>query len=109
MIQVTAGKDWKFNVTVRDAGGAIVPVTGAAAIKWQLKQRAGEAAKIEKTLLAGVTITDGPGGKFTIAVLPADSASLQGEFYTIAEVTNAAGEVTDVFCDQIEVKPNFIT
>lgn len=109
MIEITAGKTVNLNVTVRDAAGAIVSIAGAAPIKWQLKQRAGDAPKIAKTLGAGITITDGPGGKFTIAIQPSDSVGLKGEFYSIAEVTNAAGEVTDVFCDQIKIKPNFIT
>jgi len=107
--QITAGKTVNFNVTVRGGDGKPVSIAGAAAIEWRLKQAPAAAVAATKSLGAGIAITDGAGGKFTIAVLPADTANLAGDYWSVAEITAANGDVTDVICERITIKPNFIS
>jgi hypothetical protein len=45
-----------------------------------------ETAVITKSTGSGITVTDGPGGKFEVALVSADTASLAGMYHHEAEV-----------------------
>jgi hypothetical protein len=82
------GNTTALNFTVRDPAGAVVDISLASEIRWSLAAKPSDAvALIEKRLGAGVTITDGPNGKFQVAMLTGDTAGLANKYYHDARVT----------------------
>jgi hypothetical protein len=106
--EIHAGDSRDIVVTVTDSQGAAVDLTGAA-VAWQLARSAGSAAAVvSKSLGAGIAITDGPNGVFTVTLDPADTESLTGLYYHEAEVTDAAGNRSTVLTGVATVIPTLI-
>ena len=106
--EIHAGDSRDIVVTVADSQGAAVDLTGAA-IAWQLARSAGSAAPaVSKSLGAGIAITDGPNGVFTVTLDPADTEGLTGLCYHEAEVTDAAGNRSTVLSGVATVIPTLI-
>jgi len=94
---------------VTDSQGGAFDLTGAAAIAWQLACSAGSAAPaVSKSLGAGIAITDGPNGVFTVMLDPSDTAALSGLYYHEAEVTDGAGNRSTVLTGVATVIPTLI-
>ena len=108
-IKLTEGDTARLTVTVRDAAGAVVDLTGATAIAWQMARSAFAASPtLSKSLGSGVTVTDAMNGVFQVALAPADSADLLGDFHHEAEVTDGAGDIATVFCGTLNFSKGLI-
>src|SRR3990167_4295716 len=84
---MVAGDTKTLVVTVEDAEGTAVSITGAT-IKWRCARSYGKTASITKaTGGSGIAITDGAGGEFTVTLNASDTVSLVGNFYHEAEIT----------------------
>ena len=95
-------------VTVSDAAGQPVDLTGAS-IKWRAAPAVDSAvATISKATGSGIVITDAVAGEFTVSLVPADTQTLDGEFYHEAQVTDAAGAVSTVLSGHLTILPALI-
>jgi hypothetical protein len=92
---MTAGDTKTLVVTVRDAEGTAVNLTGST-IKWQAKRSLGKAASLSKVSASGITLTDPTNGEFSVALDPSDTEDLVGLFHHEAEVTAADGTISTV-------------
>ena len=76
-------------------------ITGTA-IRWEAQRLIGgvpvvvDPPLVAKAVGSGITITDGPGGVFEVAIVPADSEDLAGAYHHEAEVTFVGGVVSTV-------------
>lgn len=87
-----------LEVTVKDQDDEVVDISGTV-IRWQLSKKAKDTtALISKTTVGGggVTITDGPNGRFDVLIDPDDTEELKaGAYYHEAEV-NDGGLISTV-------------
>jgi hypothetical protein len=85
-----AGDDLDINVTVAD-----LDITGAA-VRWEafpwpdydpkVASEPSETPVITKLTGSGITITDGPAGEFTVALVAADTDTLEGYYFHEAQI-----------------------
>ena len=90
------GNTRNLDISVVDDDGDAKNITGAT-ITWTLERRAGETPLITKTVDSGITIIDGAGGVFRVALSTTDTDGLAaGTHYHEAEVTlgSDVGHVT---------------
>lgn len=80
-------------ITVRDAAGAAVNITGAT-ITWEAARSTEDAAVITKTTSDGIEITDATHGVFEVTLDPADTDDLFGLYYHEAELTQTGDPFT---------------
>lgn len=88
---VHQGSGVLLQFTCTDPQGNIVDLTGLSAnqIRWQLAQDANSTPIISKSIGAGITIVNPAAGRFDVAVLPADTVSLQPiKYYHEAKLTD---------------------
>jgi hypothetical protein len=78
-IVVFQGDDLRLLCTVRDQHGALIDISGATEVEWNVSEDAGGAAVITKTLGSGTALTSPTG--FLIDVLSADTAGLSKTVY----------------------------
>ena len=104
---MTAGDDKTLVVTVKDANGTAVNITGAS-IKWQCARSFGKASDISKTTSSGISITDGANGVFTVTLTAANTESLRGNFYHEAQLTDSGGAISTVLFGTMKVNPALI-
>ncbi|MGQ3299645.1 hypothetical protein [Reyranella sp.] len=96
-----------LQVTVKTPAGVVVPITGTT-IRWQLAESAEDAEPIiAKAVGAGITIVDGPAGRFDVAINPADTLALEGSYYHEAEVDDG-GVISTVLTGAVTIKPALI-
>lgn len=103
-IDMYAGDTLTISVTVYD-GDTTTPtsITGAT-VRWVMFNRAGSIV-LDKTNGSGVTITNGVGGVFEVALLPADTVSLSAGLYRHeGEVTDVSGRVVTVVTGAILIR-----
>lgn len=77
LLTMTRGDTRVFRVTLTDADGAPLNLTGLT-LKFTAKRRTSDAdddAVIAKASSAGITLVDGPNGIADITILPADTDS----------------------------------
>jgi hypothetical protein len=91
------GDTVSLDFTATDSDGTAFDLTGAT-IKWQLTSRPGATAILTKQSGGtGISITDAPGGKFTVAIDPTDTVSVaRGRYYHEAQVTDVSTNVSTV-------------
>jgi hypothetical protein len=105
--EMFAGNTKTIVIPVVDGVGAVVDITGAT-IRWELSRSVSVRPSIlQKTVGAGVTITDGPGGIFEVALISDDTEDLKGSFYHEAEV-KLGGEIATVKAGTIKINPVLI-
>jgi hypothetical protein len=77
-------------LTITDVAGA--PITGAS-ITWVMKKSAIATVElITKKTGAGIVITDGAGGVFTVELDPVDTATINfGDYYHEARIVDSSG------------------
>ncbi len=87
-----------LQVTVRDEEGAIVDITGATILWWMAKNNKAIEADvlIQKETGSGITIVDGPGGRFNVAILPPDTEDLGGKSYYHEAEIDDGGNISTV-------------
>lgn len=101
-----AGDTKVLQITLTDSANVIVDVSTASII-WALSRKATSTALLTKEVGTGVTITDGPGGKFEVAIDPVDTADLKGDYYHEIEV-EMGGVVSTVTSGTITIQPDLI-
>ena len=87
--EIYAGDDTKLGITVTDANGNPVDITGADII-WEAKRSEASATTVLAKNTAtggGIAITDGPNGVFEVTITDTDSAPLVGLYYHKSVVT----------------------
>ena len=96
------GDTRNLNFTARDDSNNLVDITGAT-LRWAAKHAVNStgAAVISKaTGGSGITITDGPNGAYTVALLPADTSGLsiekQIQLVHEVEITDASSNVDTI-------------
>ena len=95
------GDNRNLNFTARDASNAVVDITGTT-LRWSAKHavNSGTADISKSTGGSGITITDGPNGAYTVALVPADTASLavekQIQLVHEVEITDVLGTVDTI-------------
>lgn len=86
-----AGDHRNLQFTVTGSDGSGQDLTGTS-IKWVLKESVDSASLILKqTSGSGITVS---GSVMTVALVPADTTNLAGQYYHEAEVTDGAGNVS---------------
>lgn len=105
--EMYAGDSKTLQILVLDEAALPADITGAS-IRWQLAQKLAGPALVSKATGSGITIVDGPGGRFDVALDPPDTEALKGCYYHEAEATNAGGVVSTVITGSAEIKPTLI-
>lgn len=106
--QMVAGDTKYLVVTVRDADGVAVDLTGAG-IKWQCARSFGKASVLSKaTGGSGIAITSASGGIFTVTLSPSDTESMGGNYYHEAQVTASDGTISTVMFGTMKVNKALI-
>jgi len=106
--------DHPIQETVQDSDGTATDVSGAT-ISWMLIPASVEieaeldalvsSAVVSKSVGSGVTINDGPNGKFRVAIDPADTEDLAaGLYHVLARVKTSAGVQLGLAAYVAEVK-----
>jgi hypothetical protein len=107
---MTAGDDKSITVYVTDqTTGAAVDITSAT-IAWKATKSLRTTAVISKTTSAGITITSGSGGIFTIALTPSNTSSLTpGDYRHEAQITfSGSGLVATVLKGIMTLEPGLV-
>ena len=104
--EMYAGDSKTLQVTVLDDAGAAADISGAT-VRWQMARYCGATPVVEKATGSGISIVDGPTGRFDVALLPADTEALQGCHYHEAELENV-GVVSTVLTGEAHIKPTTI-
>ena len=104
---MVSGDSKDIVVTVLDENDQVVPITGAT-IVFILSVNEFSAALVTKSTGAGIVITNGPRGVFTVTLDVADTEPLIGEHYFEAELTDAGGRVSTVVLGTIDIRKNVI-
>lgn len=78
-----------IRITVKNAAGTVVDISGASAIVWSLaRTRRSVENEIQKDLDDGIAFEDdGSDGVFLVTVAAADIAELRGDYFHDAAVT----------------------
>ncbi len=105
--EMVSGDTKEIVVTVLDELDQVVPITGAS-IVFILSVNEFSAALVTKTTGAGIVISNGQGGEFTVTLDVADTEPLVGEHYFEAEVTDTGGKVSTVVLGVIDIRQNVI-
>ena len=101
-LEMVAGDHADIVIAVTASNGVIKNLTGAT-IKWTLYDDANGAFVLNKTTGGGVTVTDGPGGVCTVALVPADTLAVApGIYYHECEVT-VSGIVSTVLIGHVTI------
>lgn len=109
-IEVSAGDDNIFEVSVQDQNGDPKTLVGAQAIRWWVARKVTSSARvIEKALASGITVTDPAGGVLQIAIDADDTEGLKGDYYHELEVVDSSGKVQTVLIGTVTVVRTLIT
>lgn len=102
---VHGGDSRILNVTVLDAEGDAVNITDAA-VGFSIHTPANSSSSaVSKTVGNGITITDGPNGKFKVVLDPKDTNIVaSGNCPYECRLTDAAGYVTTIMTGNMVVK-----
>lgn len=104
---MTAGDSKTLVITVRNADGDAVNITGAT-IKWQAARSYGKTSVISKTTSSGISITDGTNGVFAVTLSPSDTDSLSGIYHHEAELTATDTTKSTVLVGTMKINPALI-
>jgi len=111
---IIRGDDRSYALTVKDAAGVAVNLTGLTgdAIQFVARRRArSEEAVITKVEGDGIVITDGPAGEFRLDILPADTSVLGNwrQAYVFDVQVTVGGKVLTVARGTLIVEPEIAT
>ncbi|MDJ0611865.1 MAG: hypothetical protein QNJ67_23030 [Kiloniellales bacterium] len=103
-LRLRRGTSLSLGVTARRESGAAIDLTGAS-LAWRIATEDRRATRVVKTLGSGVAVTDGPRGRFTVALAPADTAALRpGTYAHAAEAAEPDGTVSTVLSGRLELE-----
>lgn len=97
-----SGDTKRLEVTIQDADGAEVDVTGAA-VTYVI---ADSAVRVAKTTDDGITID---GAVVTVTLDPADTAELAGVYAHEMQITDPSGNVGTVMIGEVSIAKDIIT
>lgn len=97
--EMYAGDTKKINVTATE-NGSPMDLTGAT-IKWGIVKNSVKV--VSKDLTNGISITNPLGGNFTITLNPADTSTINGNYYHEAEVTDSVGNISTIMTGVIKI------
>jgi len=107
-----SGDSRTLEVTINDEVGAVVDISSAT-LTWGLSKKSADtttpmgAALITKTIGSGITITDGPNGRCDVAIDPADTDALAGDFYHELEMV-LTGETSTVLYGAVTILKDLV-
>lgn len=106
-----SGDNRDLQVTIKDAAGAVVNITGAA-LTWALSKGNGSdgprgTALVTKTVGSGITIVDGANGRADIVLVPADTEALAGDYYHELQLV-AGGSSSTVLYGTVTILKNLV-
>lgn len=99
-----------LKVTVLDEDGNAVNITGVDIRWWMAKnvKKLDADVLIKKSTTDGISITDGPNGKFEVTIEPEDTETLKaGSYYHEAEVDDA-GVISTVMTGKATLTPTLV-
>ncbi len=107
--EMWAGNDIDLNFSIVDSTGSPVDLTTATTLEWVLHADVQDGNPlIQKSIGSGITITNPGGGQFTITLLPADTATLSGNYYHECEL-NMGGKDNTLFTGAAKINPTAIS
>lgn len=107
---IYAGNNASLNLTLTDAAGEPIDLTGAT-LEWGWAPRDATAATLTKssTASAKIDITDAEGGLATVFIVPADTAALTGcEYRHEVRITDATGAVETLLTGIVTIRPSIL-
>lgn len=113
--QMHSGNSRTLQFTIRDENDAVVDISAATGIRWELSKIDPDitlstpkgAALVQKSIGSGVTIVDGPNGRCDVALDVADTEPYKGDFYHELRVV-VAGETSTVSFGKVEILKNLV-
>ncbi len=107
-IELWAGDTRTETVTVTNSAGSAQNLTGLT-LRWVVRRhsRAGTIV-ISKSTGSGITITNAAGGIFQIALSPADTKNLEGEYYHEASGVDSGGNVSTLLIGTLTVNKSAV-
>jgi hypothetical protein len=91
-----SGDSMLIYMSIVDETNAPLNISGMA-VEWAAARNVQSPPLIRKTTGAGIIVTDGPFGKLTIEILPADTAVMTpGTYYHETELTDGSARVSTV-------------
>jgi hypothetical protein len=104
------GDSKRLLVTVKTPAGAVVSLVGAQSIKWWVAKRVTSSVRLlEKSVGSGITVTNAAGGLLTIALNPADTKAVSGDYYHELEVIDSAGDIGTVLRGTVTILRALVT
>jgi hypothetical protein len=94
--EMHSGDTLTLNVTVQDAAGVAVDLTGATCTFGLSKQDAEGMPKGSSLASPAVTIVNAASGNVSVAIAPTDTESLAGDYYHELQVVDASANVSTV-------------
>ena len=101
-----SGDTKTLTVSIVNAAGVAVNVSTATAISYKLAATPYSTALVTKSLTSGITVVT---STVSVALLPADTASLAGRYYHEMQITDASGNVSTVLSGQVMIEAELIT
>ncbi len=99
-----AGDTMTITVNVKDADGDAVSIASST-INWAAHEKISETAALTKSTSSGISITDGAGGVFTIALAAEDTSFMAGDYYHETQVTFSDSTDMTVLTGTMTVTP----
>lgn len=109
-ITAQRGDDETYTLRVLESeGGPPMDLSAVQAIVWTIRRGPQEAIVAQKSLGAGVVVTDGPGGVARLELPSADTAPLQNRRITLVydvELRDSAGRTSTLVRGRLVVLPD---
>lgn len=112
--EVISGDSRNLNFTIYDQDAAdddsvVKDISGFTTISWKLDTGVASTT-VTKSLVSGITITDGANGLLTVALSPSDTASLtHGSYPHELEGTDGSGNKTTLAVGRVSIITDLIT
>lgn len=103
-----SGDDLTLSVTVKDAAGAVVDVTGATGVFGIGKTDSNGEPKGAPLAEPVVAVEDGPNGVLSVTIVPANTADLAGDYWYELELTGADTKVSTVLYGTLTVQKDLV-
>jgi hypothetical protein len=103
-----AGDSKILDVHITDTDNAPVDITNDI-VRWQLAKTVTDRPPLlAKSVGDGITIVDGPQGRFEVQLDPDDTLPLKGQYYFEAEISDGGGFVATVVAGSVLINPALI-
>jgi hypothetical protein len=96
-----AGDTKILEITVTDDSNAVINITGVL-IRWQLSKTVKDPPLVSKAVGSGITIVNGPAGRFDVLINPADTLALIGSHYHEVEIDDS-GVISTVLTGKVTI------